>query len=151
MSLITTYAGNGRDGADLFYTGPATGTSINPAGLAFDTLDNLYIADWANHLIRKVDPQGTMSIVAGDGFRVICNIRELCTCLTAGNGGFNTDQKGPARLLRLNFPQDVAADAQGNVYIADTENHRIRRLMPNGEMVTIAGTSMIENSFREGW
>lgn len=147
--VISTFAGDGNPrNFDPLYVGPATRTPVSPAGLAFDAMGNLYIADTRGHLIRKVDPSGVLSTVAGDGFRVQCDLRgNLCTCLPgvvdAGRfqNGLTTvpDESGPARQVSLNYPQDVAVDAAGIVYIADTHNQRIRRLTPDGTISTLAG------------
>ena len=83
-----------------------------PHGVATDSAGNLYIADAANHCIRKVDPSGIITTVAGTG--------------ESGYGG----DGGPATEGRLDHPWDVAADAVGNVYIVDWGNDRIRILMP---------------------
>jgi sugar lactone lactonase YvrE len=145
--MISTFAGDGnvRD-FDPLYVGQATRTPVNPAGLAFDAMGNLYIADLRAHLIRKVDPAGMLSTIAGDGFRVECDLRgNPCTCFVAGNGRFQNglttvpDERGPARQVSLNYPQDVVVDATGIVYIADTQNQRIRQLTPDGMISTVAG------------
>jgi sugar lactone lactonase YvrE len=142
---ITTFAGNGRTNWNQDYVGPATGTALKPAGLAFDAMGNLYIADYDNHLIRKVDKNGMISTVAGDFYKVPRSPQDMC--LSFKRPGEGRYQNGvddladrPARLISLNFPQDVAVDAQGNVYIADSFNHRIRKLTPEGQLCTIAGT-----------
>ncbi|MEU5418492.1 hypothetical protein ACFY1P_11220 [Streptomyces sp. NPDC001407] len=119
---IVTVAGTGVAGfvAD---GGPAVGTSLYyPRGLAYDTGGNLYIADEHNHRIRKVAPNGIITTVAG-----------------TGTAGFIADG-GPAVATRLNTPCDVTLDAAGNLYIADTSNHRVRKVFPNGNITTVAGT-----------
>ena len=117
--VITTVAGTGRigefGGGFGGDGGPATATTARlsrPFGVALDGVGNLYIADWGNHRIRKVDAAGVISTVAGDG--------------TEGYGG----DGGPAGAAQLNEPEGVAVDGAGNLYIADYGNHRIRRLTP---------------------
>ena len=118
---ISTVAGNGTHG----YSGDggdARLTSLwSPQGVALDTQGNLYIADMANARIRRVSPAGTISTVAGNGKR-----------------GFSGDG-GDAQSASLRFPRGVALDTQGNLYIADEQNHRIRRVTPAGTISTVAG------------
>ncbi|MCC7261379.1 MAG: choice-of-anchor D domain-containing protein [Candidatus Latescibacteria bacterium] len=101
---------------------PARAALLNqPAGLAFDGQGNLYIADSANHRVRKLDRSGNLLTVAGTGL--------------PGFGG----EGGPARLALLDQPMGRACDAQGNLYIADSGNHRIRKLDRSGNLLTVAG------------
>ena len=121
--IITTVAGNGFAG----YSGdggPATSASLNyPSGISIDTSGNLYIADASNHCIRKVDSAtGAITTIAGDG--------------TAGYGG----DGGPSASALLNNPHGVSVDTAGNVYIADSYNHRIRTIAAEtGTIATVAG------------
>ena len=120
--VITTIAGTGEfgDGGD---GGPATQAQLAfPTNVAVDGAGNLYIADASNHRIRRVDPSGSITTIAGTGERGF-----------AGDGG-------PATQAQLAFPTDVAVDGAGNLYIADAGNHRIRRVDPSGSITTIAGT-----------
>jgi YD repeat-containing protein len=119
--FITTVAGIGDPGFSGD-GGPATAARLNyPIAVATDAQGHLYIAERDNHRVRKVDPGGTITTVAGDG--------------TAGFGG----DGGPATSAQLNTPVGVVADAQGNLYIADSQNHRIRRVDPGGVITTVAG------------
>ena len=109
---ITTVAGSGKRGDDGDGS-PATEASLTyPTGVAVDGAGNLDIADWLNHRIRKVDSTGTITTIAGSGER--------------GDGG----DGGPAVQAQLYSPYGVATDGAGNLYIADTRNHRILVLTP---------------------
>jgi trimeric autotransporter adhesin len=119
---ITTVAGNGTPGYGGD-GGAATGAQLSsPMGLAADTSGNLYIADFSNSRVRKVASDGTITTVAGNG-----------------SAGYSGDG-GPAANAQLNLPQDVAVDAAGNLYIADTGNTVIRRVTSGGAISTVAGT-----------
>ena len=120
--LITTIAGNGSDqfSGD---GGPAIAAGLNfPHGIAVDTAGNLYIASPYNARVRKVDTNGIITTVAG-----------------TGNDGYAGDG-GPAIAAQLRHPVDVDVASNGNLYIADAENHRIRKVDPSGMITTIAGT-----------
>jgi len=125
--IITTVAGNGETG----YSGdggPATEASLDqPRSVAVGADGSLYIADSRNNRIRKVDPAGTITTVAGSGPR------------GWGKGGYSGDG-GPATEARLNNPFGVAVGIDGSLYIADTKNNRIRRVDPDGTITTVAGS-----------
>jgi uncharacterized protein (TIGR03437 family) len=122
LSLVTTIAGNGGAGA-AGDGGLAPFAQLNqPTACAADSAGNLYIADTYNHSIRKVDPTGTITTVAGTGI--------------AGNGG----DEGPATSASLNAPRGIAVDDNGDLYISDTGNNAIRLVTPDGLIHTIAGT-----------
>jgi uncharacterized protein (TIGR03437 family) len=118
--VIATVAGDGTTGYSGD-NGPATSAQFNsPRGLAVDSAGNLYIADSYNHRIRKVSG-GVIATVAGTG--------------AAGYSG----DGGPAASAQLDTPIDVAIDAAGSLYIADSYNARIRKVS-NGIITTVAGT-----------
>jgi sugar lactone lactonase YvrE len=121
---IFSVAGNGSMG----YAGdggPAGSAELsNPNGAALDSSGNLYIADWGNNRIRKVDAStGLISTVAGNGVGSY-----------AGDGG-------PATSAELYNPGGVAVDPAGNLFIADFQNNRIREvIVATGNITTVAGT-----------
>ena len=123
---LFTIAGNGN--ASYFGDGgPALKASVNqPEGVAVDTAGNVYIADTLDHAVRKVTPDGVINTLAGTG--------------TPGYSG----DGGPANRARLNGPRAVAADAAGNVYVADTGNNQVRRIDPLGTITTVdTGNALI--------
>ena len=121
---ITTVAGTGDEGFGGD-GGPADNAQLSgPTGVAVDRSGNLYIADWKNHRVRRVDSSGTITTVAGTG----------------GDAGFGGDG-GPADNAQLSWPKGVAVDRSGNLYIADTWNHRVRRVDSAGIITTVAGES----------
>jgi hypothetical protein len=123
--IITTIAGKGSVG----YSGDgglATNAEFNlPYSVKFDHSNNLYIADWKNHVIRKIDNSGIITTIAG-----------------TGSGGYSGDG-GPASTARLRAPVDIAFDAIGNIYIDDNGNNAIRKVTMDGTITTIAGTGVL--------
>src|ERR1041385_2749995 len=119
---LVTVAGSGFPGFAGDNGRAAAAQLHSPSGIAFDGAGNLYIADQLNHRIRKVGPDGTIATVAGNG-----------------SAGYSGDG-GKATAPSLNGPMDVASDSAGNLYIADTLNHRIRRVDTGGTITTLAGT-----------
>jgi len=122
--LISTFAGNGTNG----FSGDgaaATSAQLNyPIGVAVDGVGNVYIADTYNHRVRRVDAgTGLISTFAGNG-----------------TNGFSGDGAA-ATSAQLSYPEGVAVDGDGNVFIADTYNHRVRRVdVGTGFISTFAGT-----------
>ncbi|WP_306591412.1 SMP-30/gluconolactonase/LRE family protein [Geothrix sp. 21YS21S-4] len=94
----------------------------NPAGLALDSAGNVVVADAGNHTIRRIAPNGTVTTLAG----------------TAGAAG---TADGIGSLARFNTPSGVAVDSTGLIYVADTQNHTLRKLAANGTVTTFAGTA----------
>ena len=120
--IISTVAGTGGPGFGGD-GGPATSASLMlPLGLTVDSIGNIYIADSGNHRIRKVSTSGTISTVVG-----------------TGSSGFSGDG-GNAMSATLAYPYDVKVDGIGNLYIADINNQRIRKVTPAGIISTFAGT-----------
>ncbi len=122
--VITTFAGTGAPsfGGD---SGQATAAQLSgPAGVAADGAGNVYIADSDNDRVRKVNAAGVITTFAGTGVP-----------------GFSGDT-GQATAAQLDSPSGVATDAAGNVYIADFDNSRVRKVNPAGVITTIAGTGV---------
>jgi sugar lactone lactonase YvrE len=115
-NVVTTLTGSTegyRDGVDK----PMFG---GPHGLAVDSAGSIYVADSYNHRIRKINPEGLVTTVAGS---------------TQGySDGTGTDAK-------FRGPRDLALDSAGNIYVADTYNHRIRKINPEGLVTTVAGST----------
>lgn len=112
--LISTFAGTGQPGFSGD-GGPARLAQFkSPMGLGIDHQDQIYIADTENHLIRKIDREGAITTLAGNGLY-----------------GFSGDQGDPLK-AQLDSPSDIVIAPNGLVYIADRGNHRIRRIAPAG-------------------
>ncbi len=123
--VVVTVAGNGQYDAPLGDGGLAAQASLYaPADVTVDAEGNLYIADTWHQRVRKVTPQGIISTLAGNG-----------TAGYSGDGGLATE-------AQLNHPQALAVDEQGNVFIADLRNYRIRKVDANGIISTYSGTGV---------
>jgi hypothetical protein len=118
---ITTFAGNGAGpGSELGDGGPATSASLAaPWGIAASQ-GSLYIADWMNARVRRVDAGGTISTFAG-----------------TGQWSEDPGDGGPAAAASLSGPTDVAVDGAGNVYISEGEGRRVRKVDPTGTITTV--------------
>ena len=123
---VATVAGTAGSPGSADGAGP-TARFSHPVGLALDASGTLYVTDADNCTVRKISPAGTVSTLAG----------------TSGAKG-TTDGLGGA--ARFNVPQGVAVDAAGTVYVADTENHTIRKITPAGVVSTLAGTARRKGS-----
>lgn len=128
LGIISTFAGSCTYGYSLDGI-PATTSWLNsPAAVAVDASGNTYIADKDNNRIRKINTSGLISTYAG-----------------TGTSGFSGDG-GPATSAELNTPWGIALDALGNMYIADANNNRIRKINSSGIISTIAGTGALSYS-----
>src|SRR6202035_2125623 len=129
---MTTVAGSGVAGYSGDGGRPASARLSEPTGLALDAKGNLYIADSANNVIRRVDAKsGVITTVAGD---------YAADKASDGLGGFSGDG-GPATSAQLNDPQGVALDGAGDLFIADTFNNAIREVTPGGTISTVVNAA----------
>ena len=174
---ITTIAGTGTGGS-LGDGGPAVGAQLKgPSGIAVDDEGNVYVADTGNHRVRKIDTTGVITTLAGTGaagfggdgspaasallsgpvgvavgpngelyvadagnqrVRRIDRFATITTVAGTGVGGFSGDD-GPGSDAQLKSPKGVAVNADGDVFVADTGNNRVRRIDPFGTISTVAG------------
>jgi len=130
-NIITTIAGTGTSGFNATDQQAASAQISTPFGLAIDSSGNLYFTDSQNQRIRKVTPNGAISTVAG-----------------TGAAGFSGDG-GQATAARLHFPTGLAIDTVGNLYFADAQNFRVRKITPAGMITTVAGNGL-EGSTGDG-
>lgn len=104
---------DGTDGAGLLYS---------PCGVAVDSSGNVYVADTYKSTVRKVTPAGSMTTLAG-------------------SPGLSGTADGTGGIARFNYPYSIAVDSGSNIYVADTNNHSIRKITPDGTVTTLAGLS----------
>jgi sugar lactone lactonase YvrE len=117
---VTTLAGTNALGAADGIGASARFSGAN--GLAIDAAGNIYVADLDNHKIRRVTPAGVVTTFAGTG-------------LPGATDGYVT-------IASFNSPKAIAIDKAGNFYVADADNHRIRKITPDGIVTTLAGNTV---------
>jgi sugar lactone lactonase YvrE len=117
---VTTFAGMPGESGASDGIGSAARFS-HPSSIAIDGNGNLYVTDYSNSIIRKITPAGAVSTLAG----------------AAGQFGF-ADGQGSA--ARFNYPDGIAVDSSGNVWVSDSNNHVIRKISPTGAVSTVAGS-----------
>ncbi len=121
----TTFAGTGVAGFSGD-GGPATAAELDhPSGLAVASNGDVYIADAGNNRVRMVNPSGIITTVAGTGV-----------------AGFSGDG-GPATAAELDYPNGLALGPDGGLFIADRNNQRIREILPDGTITTVAGNGEV--------
>jgi len=126
---VTTLAGAGGPWGTNDGTGSAAQFFL-PEGVTVDSAGNVYVADTSNHTIRKVTPVGTNWVVT----------------TLAGLGGALGTNDGTGSAARFSYPGGVAVDTNGNIYVADSENHTIRELTPAGVVTTLAGLAGVRGT-----
>ncbi len=119
---IGTIAGNGSFGFSGDNVAATSAQLYQPGRSAVDAHGNVYVADMGNHVVRRIAADGVITTVAGTTVP-----------------GYSGDG-GPGTSAQLNTPSGVALDAAGDLYIADRQNHRIRKLTPSGTISTVVGT-----------
>ncbi len=118
---VPGFSGDGGPATEAQIWAPVSQAAAPSSRIAIDSQGNLYLADSNNNRIRKIDTNGIINTVAGNG--------------DVGIGG----DGGPATEASLDFPTDIAIDGEGNLYIADTLNSCIRKVDTNGTITTFAG------------
>jgi len=127
--MVSTLAGNEYDGSD---TGIGNAARFNdPIALALDSAGNLYVAERGNEDIRKISPQGVVTLVAG----------------LPGHRG---DDNGPAAEARFDEPSGLAIDRQGNLFVTDEGNYKVKKISPDGQVSTVATIDHHTGWFRSG-
>jgi sugar lactone lactonase YvrE len=120
--MVTTYAGSSRGYAD----GSLLSAAFNlPSGIAIDSAQNLYVTDSYNDKVRKISVLGVVTTLAGS------------------STGY---EDGSPDIAKFNIPYGIAVDGDGNVYVSDYLNCRIRKVTPGGDVTTLAGQGLFQNN-----
>jgi hypothetical protein len=118
--VVTTFAGSGSQG---WVDGQGTAAKFKyPSGICADAVGNLYVSDFSNYVIRKITPQGEVSTLAGSGIQ-----------------GY-TD--GPGDVASFSTPSGICVDKAGNVFVADWNGIKIRKIAPDGTVSSFAGSNV---------
>ena len=128
---VSTFAGvNSAEGG--YKDGTSSAALFNePSDLDFDSSGALYVLDCGNQLVRKI---------SGGKVTTLSGVRgELIEGTTYAQGGF---QNGPANSAKFNFPKGIDVADDGTIFVADTWNHRVRAIKPDGSVVTVVGTGL---------
>jgi streptogramin lyase len=132
--VVTTLAGQAGSIGSTDATGSAArfgnlygSVPIGPAGVTTDSTGNVYVADTYSHTIRRVTPEGAVTTLAG---------------LAGVSGALN----GTGSAARFNYPQGLAVDTNGDVYVADSNNYTLRKVTPLGVVTTLAGLAYYSGS-----
>lgn len=126
MGVITLFAG----AASVQGSADGSGSSAQfnrPHSISIDASDNLYVADTGNHTVRKISPTGVVTTLAGIGM-----------------GRIYGSADGTGAAAQFTNPQGIASDTQGNMYVAETSIHIIRKISPTGIVTTLAGTPGVQ-------
>jgi len=120
--MVTTFAGSGNYGTS---NGMGTAATFgNPTGIEMDSIGNIFVADHLTHIIRKIDPLGFVSTLAGKPYQM-------------------GDSDGFGNQASFRRPYGLTLDNDGNILVADEWNHKIRRITPEGLVSTVAGTGVV--------
>lgn len=123
--VVSTFAGSGDFG---YFDGTGAMAQFkSPKGVAVDAIGNVYVADKNNNRIRRINSSGTVSTLAGSWSRN-----------NSVGGGYSD---GTGTEAQFYYPEGVAVDGAGNVYVADASNNRIRKITPSGVVTTLAGNN----------
>jgi hypothetical protein len=118
---VSTFAGSAGNSGSADGSGGAARFD-QPGGVAVDSAGNVYVADTANHTIRKITPAGVVTTLAG-------------------SPGVQGSSDGTGSAATFSYPSGVAVDSTGNIYVADTDNDTIRKITPAGVVTTLAGSA----------